>query len=136
MSINKVSDYSVALIDKSDLGGYGYISEFIAHDYDPVSFFAKVGRRPVHRHDPASAWPGKGVCIETVPVGDVCYCDLLTYPNPHPVQEILIDGDATFIVETGLGNSGSVDLATYHPTHGPWYRWVLKEGFGNCPDHG
>ena len=86
----------------------------VAHDDDLVADVYEVGGGTVQADDTAAGLAGDGVGLEAVAVVDVRDLDLLVLADAGGVQEVLVDGDGTDVVELGLGDRGAVNLALEH----------------------
>ena len=96
---------------------YLFVGELVAHDDDLITYFTKVCSRAVECDYARAAFARQGIRLKTIAVVDIRYKHLLTQPDTCLVQEVLVHGDASLVVESGLCDRSPMDLAAEHPTH-------------------
>src|SRR5690606_13482039 len=77
---------------------------------DQIARVDEVRRRTVDADHASAARPRDDVCLESSAVGDVDNGDLFAGQQVGGVEEVLIDGDRTDIVQVRLSHGGAVDL--------------------------
>ena len=89
----------------------------------------EVGRGTVDADHTRARRADEGVGAEAVAVADVPDVDLLVLEDAGGLHQIGVDGDRTLVVEVGLGDGGTVDLAQEHAS-----AHVGRPFFGRAPD--
>ena len=79
----------------------------------------------VNGDDPGAPLGGNGVGGETVAVGDVPEVNSFILQNTGRIQEVLVNGARTFIVQVRLRDFYAVELALQHITHHNFYPSTL-----------
>ena len=82
-----------------------------------MSDLGESGGGTVEGDDPAPPFPGEDIRFKTCTVVHDSDRYLLPDPETGPVDEVGIDGDAALVIESGLRNGGTVDLASEQPAH-------------------
>ena len=75
-----------------------------------VSGMENSGRRAVETHLAAAALAGQGIGLPMLPVREIVDVQHLVGPDAGFLEEKLIDGYGTDIIELGLGHHGPMDL--------------------------
>src|SRR5579859_876956 len=86
----------------------------IADDNDDIAFGSMTGCSPVQADHPGTTRPGDGVRFQARAVVDVDHLHFFVGIDVGGFQQIGIDGDAANILQVGLGDGGTVNLAFAH----------------------
>src|SRR5690606_23057739 len=111
-------DRSVAGVHVHDLGlvvpGLVVGHQHVGDDDHDVAFGAQAGGGAVEADVPPAGRAGDDVGFQAAAVVDVDYLHLFEGQDVGQLHQLLIDGDASFIVQVGVGNGGTVDLRLAH----------------------
>src|SRR5690606_29441620 len=104
----------------------------VGDDDHDVAFGAQAGGGAVEADVPPAGRAGDDVGFQAAAVVDVDYLHLFEGQDVGQLHQLLIDGDASFIVQVGVGNGGTVDLRLAHGAqhrHPPSF-WSCPPGLG------
>ena len=86
----------------------------IGHDDDLVALLGAARGRPVEAHDAAPTLARDGVGGKALAVVYVRDLYALVLQNVSRIQQILVHSDGPHVIEVGLRNRGTVNLALQH----------------------
>ena len=89
----------------------------VGNDNHQIPRVHQPGRRAVHLNGAAVAFPGDGIGRQTLSVIHIHHVYALAGQYIGSLQQFLVDGDGSDIVDIGIGNGGAVDFPAHHSSH-------------------
>lgn len=112
--VSSLRDDAVLFVDQEDAGAVGFGFRFVvlavADDDHQVAGIHEMGRGTIDTDHTRTARAGNGIGGQTCTVGDVVDINLFVLNNVSRVHKILVDRQATLVVQVGLGNVRAMDL--------------------------
>src|SRR5262245_35761674 len=81
-----------------------------AGDDDNIALFRQMSSGSIDANSPGAFFCVEGIGLKPVSVGDVPNVNMLVRKDVGGLEQVFIDGDASFIMKVCVGHHGSVDL--------------------------
>ena len=126
-----VGDHFVSLVQEHPLGGNLLGVKGEGHDGDDLAGADEVGGGSVDDDVTRFGFAGDDVGFESSTAGDAGDEYLFADPEVNGLHEVGGNGDAAFVIDVGIGDSGAVDfgfeLMAKHWAE-RWTQWLMGQG--------
>ena len=82
----------------------------ISCNYDQIAHIGEVGCRAVNANHLRPGWGAHGISAKSGSPGHIPNMDLLEWEDSCRLEEVIVQGQATFVVKVGLGDRCPVDF--------------------------
>lgn len=128
---NLVGDHFVSLVQQYSFWGNLLGVEGEGHDGDDLAGADEVGGGSVDDDVTGFGFAGDNVGFESSTAGDAGDENFFADPEVNGLHEVGGNGDAAFVIDVGIGDSGAVDFGfELMAKHGPerWTQWLMGQG--------